>query len=109
MKQMAYIWPSLVENKNAIRLQPFRLHFGIDCSFKMRYCTTFYLNWHRNYERSNLELPISLNKKACFQLQPYIIPVPVEIEVYTVPYFKATINTKVEPEWLGCDGIFISY
>ena len=39
MKQMAYFWPSLVGNKNAIRLQPFRLHFSIDCSFKMRYCT----------------------------------------------------------------------
>ena len=66
MKQMAYFWPSLVGNKNAIRLQPFRLHFSIDCSFKMRYCMTFYLNWHRNYERSNLELPNSLNKKHAF-------------------------------------------
>ena len=66
MKQMAYFWPSLVGNKYAIRLQPFRLHFSIDCSFKMRYCMTFYLNWHRNYERSNLELPNSLNKKHAF-------------------------------------------
>ena len=58
MKQMAYFWPSLVGNKNAIRLQPFRLHFSIDCSFKMRYCMNFYLNWHRNYVRLKL--------KACF-------------------------------------------
>ena len=66
MKQMTLFWPSLVGNKNAIRLQPFRLHLSIDCRFKMRYCLTFYLNWHRNYERSNLELPNSLNKKHAF-------------------------------------------
>ena len=66
MKQMDDSWPSLLRNQNAIRLQPFRLHFSIDCSFKMRYCKTFYLNWHRNYERSNLELPNSLNKKHAF-------------------------------------------
>ena len=34
---------------------------------------------------------------------------PVEIEVHTVPHFKASINAKVEPERLECDGIFISY
>ena len=34
---------------------------------------------------------------------------PVEIEVHTVLHFKATINTKVEPEWLAFDGIFIFY
>ena len=34
---------------------------------------------------------------------------PVEVEVHTVPHFKATINAKVEPEGLECDGIFISY
>ena len=66
MKQMAYFCSSFVGNKNAIRPQPFRLHFSIDCSFKMRYCMNFYLNWHRNYERSNLELPNSLNKKHVF-------------------------------------------
>ena len=60
MKQMAYIWPSLVGNKNAITPQPFRLHCSIDCSFKMRYCMNFYLNCHRNYVR--------LKWKACFLL-----------------------------------------
>ena len=34
---------------------------------------------------------------------------PVEIEVHTVSCFKATINAKVEPEGLECDGIFIAY
>ena len=42
-------------------------------------------------------------------MQPYVIPVPIEIEVNIVPHFKATINAKVEPEGLECDGIFISY
>ena len=60
MKQMAYFWPSLVGNKNAITPQPFRLHFDIDCSFKMRYYMNFYLIWHRSYERLKL--------KACFLL-----------------------------------------
>ena len=34
---------------------------------------------------------------------------PVEIEVHTVSHFKASINAKVEPKRLECDGIFISY
>ena len=37
-----------------------------------------------------------------------VIPVPVEIEVQTVPHFKAILNPKVEPERLECGGIFIS-
>ena len=55
MKKMAYFWPSLVENKNAITTQLFRLHFSIDCSFKMRDCVNFYLNWHGNYVRLKLK------------------------------------------------------
>ena len=35
--------------------------------------------------------------------------VQVEIEVHTVPHFKATINTKVEPDQLVYDCIFISH
>ena len=33
----------------------------------------------------------------------------VEIESHTVSHFKATINTKVEPEGLKSDGISLSY
>ena len=33
----------------------------------------------------------------------------VEIGSHTVSHFKATINAKVGPEGLECDGIFISY
>ena len=31
------------------------------------------------------------------------------MEVHTVPHFKSTINFKVDPEGLECDGIFISH
>ena len=55
-----------------------------------------YLNWHRNCERSKLEL------------QPYVILLPVEIEIQTVPHFEATFNATVEPEGLECDVILIS-
>ena len=104
MKQMAYFLPSLVGNEKAITPQLFRLHFSIDCSFKMRYCMNLYLNWHRDYKRSKIEFPNSIKS----MLQPYIIPVLGEIEVQTVPDFKATVNAKMEPEGLECDGIFIS-
>ena len=63
MKQMAYFWPSLIGNKNAITPLPFRVHFSIDYSFKMRYCMTFYLNWRRSYVRLKL--------KACFLLSEF--------------------------------------
>ena len=66
VKQMAFFWISLVGNKNAIRLQSLRLHFSIECSLKMSYCMTFYLNWRKNYEKSNLELPNLLDKKHAF-------------------------------------------
>ena len=76
---------------------PQPLQFTIGWSFKMRYCMSFYLNWNRNYVRSKL--------KACF-LWHSVIPEPVEIEVHTVPNFKAPINAKVELRGLECGGIF---
>ena len=66
MKQMAYFWSSFVGNKNATTLQPFRLHFSIDSSSKMRYCMNFYLDWHWNQERSKLKATYLLNKKLTF-------------------------------------------
>ena len=63
MKQISYFWPSLIGNKNAITPLPFRVHFSIDYSFKMRYCMTFYLNWRRSYVRLKL--------KACFLLSEF--------------------------------------
>ena len=62
MKQMAYFWPSFVGNRNAIRPQLFRPHFSIDCSFKMRYCMSFHLNWHRNYVRLKLKARFLLSE-----------------------------------------------
>ena len=37
---------------------------------------------------------------------PFTIPVPVEIEVHTVPHFKASVNAKVELWRLACGGTF---
>ena len=58
-------WPHLVENKNVIPLQIFRLQlqFSIDFTFKVRYCMNFYFNWHSNHESSKLEQSNSLNKQ----------------------------------------------
>ena len=36
----------------------------------------------------------------------FIIPVPVEVEVYTLPHFKAPVNCKVEPRGPEHGGIF---
>ena len=59
----------------------------------------FYLKWYRNYESSKLI-------KMQDQLGPFIIPVPFEVEVHTVPYFKAPVNAKVGPGGLKCGGTF---
>ena len=40
------------------------------------------------------------------QLWPFTISLPVEVEVCTVPHFKAPFNAKVEPGGLECGGIF---
>ena len=69
----------------------------------------FYLNWHRNYVRLKLKACFLLSEFASSKFDLIIISVPVEIESPTVSHFKATINAKVEPEGLECDGIFISY
>ena len=36
-----------------------------------------------------------------------MIPVPVEVEVHTVPHFKAPVNGKVEPRGQEDGGISI--
>ena len=43
------------------------------------------------------------------QLRPFIIPVPVELEVHTVLHFKAPVYCKVEPGGKEHGGIFILY
>ena len=39
---MTNIQQAGLNTKNATTLKPSELHFGIDWSFKMRYCMTFY-------------------------------------------------------------------
>ena len=41
------------------------------------------------------------------QLRPFIIPVPFEVEVHTVPHFKAPVNVKVEQREPEHSDIFI--
>ena len=38
------------------------------------------------------------------QLWPFIIPVPFEVEVHTVPHFKALVNAKVGLGEIESDG-----
>ena len=37
---------------------------------------------------------------------PFAIPVPVEVEVHTIPHFKVPMNGKVGPGRLECGGTF---
>ena len=46
-------------------------------------------------------------KKPKVQIWPFTILVPVEVEVHTVPHFKAPVNAKVELWRLECGGTFI--
>ena len=39
---------------------------------------------------------------------PNLIPVPVEVEIHTVPHFKAPVNNKLEPRGPEHGGILIS-
>ena len=41
------------------------------------------------------------------QHRPFITLVPVEVEVHTVPHFKAPVNVKVEPRGPEHGDIFI--
>ena len=41
------------------------------------------------------------------QLRPFIIPVPFEIEVNTVPHFKSPVNAKMGSGGLKCGGTFM--
>ena len=41
------------------------------------------------------------------QVWPFIIPVPFEVKVHTVPHFKAPVIVKAEPGGLKCGGTFM--
>ena len=90
--------------------------------------------WHSSFQGSNLALILALKggtvyellseltselqkvkvknfrvilKKTCFQVWPFVIPVPVEIRIHTVPHFKATINAKLQPKRLECSVTYL--
>ena len=48
----------------------------------------FYLNWYRNYAWSKLELQYLINKNQTSKFD-HAFSMPVEIEVHTLPHFKA--------------------
>ena len=70
----------------------------------MRYCMNFYLNWHRNCQGSKLKQSNYLMKNP---RSNFTIHVPVEVEVHTVPHFKAAVNAKVGPRGLKCGSTFM--
>ena len=78
-----------------------KLQFGIEWSFKMRYCINFYLNWHKKFKESKLKLQNVLNKKQTFKSNPLNFLYRI-----TVPHFKASFNAKVESPWLKHAVIF---
>ena len=62
MYEMSHLHNAVSLRKNASILQPLASLFTIDRSFKMSYCMNFYLNWHRNYTWSKLEVCFLLSK-----------------------------------------------
>ena len=46
------------------------------------------------------------SQKTQYQLWPFTIPVSVELELCTVPYFKAPVNVKVGLGGLKCGGTY---
>ena len=63
----------------------------------MRYCMNFYLNWHKNCERSKLNMCFLLSKfESSNSDLSQVLSLPVEVEVHTVPNFKAAVNGIVE-------------
>ena len=68
----------------------------------MKYCMSFYLNWHRNYAWSLLELLYLLNKKhnSKFKHPYFLCPL-------TVPDFKPPIYGVMEYKGLEHAGTFM--
>ena len=63
---LAYLNEAVIKNKSTTTLWSSEVNFTIDWSFKMRYCMSFYLNWHRTYGSSKIGLSNSLNKRHMF-------------------------------------------
>ena len=70
-----------------------RLQLSIDWSFGTRYCMDFYLNWHRNYKRSNMELSNFLIEDMHLTLT-FRDSCVSEIKVHAVSHFKISIPAR---------------
>ena len=66
--------------------------FNTTCeSFQMRYCMTFYLKGHQNYQNSKLKIPkklLLLSKVESLNLQVVAVLMPLEIKHHTVPHLN---------------------
>ena len=61
-------------------------------SFQIRYCITFNLKGHQNYQKSKLKIPKSLHslsKVESLNLQVVAVLMPLEIKCHTLPHLKA--------------------
>ena len=98
MKQMAYFWPSLIGNKNAITPLPFRVHFSIDCSFKTRYCMNFYLNWCRSYVRLKLKACFLLSEfgSSKFDLSQFLCQLRQKVEQYLILKLQSILKWSLK-------------
>ena len=57
---------SILEDRYTMTFYSSELDFGVYSSFKMSYSMNFYLNWLKNYKRSNLKLSDLLYRKHAF-------------------------------------------
>ena len=55
-------WTRYIQYKSTTTLWSSEVNFAIDWSFELRYCMSFYLNWHRNYARLKLNMLSLLTK-----------------------------------------------
>ena len=79
-------------------------------SFQIRYCITFNLKGHQNYQKSKLKIPKSLHslsKVESLNLQVVAVLMPLEIKRHTVPYLKALTHSIERRSGHGPGSTFI--
>ena len=55
----------------------------------MRYCMALHLKDYQNYDKSKLKIQVLLSKSRCFQLEPVVFLIPLEVQGNAVPHLKA--------------------
>ena len=54
------------------------------------------LAWHQNNQRSKFNVHFLFSKYVASNFETLLVSLPIEIEVHTLPHFKAPVNGKVE-------------